>query len=148
MRNKTKKPKDKTVDPYGVKPAVDRVYVERLAAALKAAFPEVYPFPDQYTLFERILWQQVFSPVAVRYHELGIKRNDRIYEFALTRDRRNASAMEAALARGETHYEGKPIKGTPGQRYIERYDRGLVEEVMMDIGCLDKSLGEIVGCDD
>lgn len=59
----------------------------------------------------------------------GKTRDSRVIG-SLTRDRRNSNEMRAALARGDKTYDGKLIKGTADEPYVERFSRA---EVMAEI---------------
>lgn len=132
---------------------VDPIYVQRLADALKAEFPDVYPFPDQELLLERMLWAILFSPDVQHYQELGIRgkafsRSEKTF-YGIGRDRRNQKAMTEAKARGETHYQGLKMYGTKDQPHVMRFDTGRIKEVLLDIQMItdenpDK-LKEIIG---
>jgi hypothetical protein len=86
--------------------------VDKVAAALATAHPDLYPQPDQHILLDRILWARWLSPAA----KFRVGREDDWWGgrwiHACTRDRRNVSELKRLWQQGIREYEGKRIMGT------------------------------------
>jgi hypothetical protein len=115
---------------------VPRDIVNKVAAALATAHPDLYPQPDQHILLDRILWARWLSPAA----KFRIGREDDWWGgrwlHSCTRDRRNVGELKRLWQQGIREYEGKRIMGTADEPYTQRWERQHVEEVFLDIESL------------
>jgi hypothetical protein len=88
---------------------VPKEAIDKLSAALAAAYPDRYPFPDQHILLSRILWARYLSPQA----RFRAGREDQWFAGGWThsvgRDRRNQKELMRLVAMGLHQYQGKCI---------------------------------------
>jgi hypothetical protein len=109
--------------------------------ALCLTYPEHYGVrePEDFDLLlEKILWAAYLTPIA--WSRVG-KADDwnSGWIHMIARDRRNTKALKEAVARGETHYNGKRIFNRnsalrdDGEPYVMRWEEEEVTEVWTDI---------------
>ena len=120
--------------------------IDKLGAALVAAYPDRYPMPEQHILLRRILWARYFGPQA----RFRAGREDQWFAgewtHSIGRDRRGQKEMMRLVAAGIHEYQGKRIYAKTSEPYIERWSRMEVYEVWLDIDLLP-NLEEVIGVD-
>ncbi|MGC2528232.1 MAG: hypothetical protein WA639_10825 [Candidatus Acidiferrum sp.] len=109
--------------------------------ALCSTYPERYGVgePEDFDLLlERMLWAAFLSPQA--WARVGKEYDwNSGWIHAVGRDRRNTKAIKAAVAAGETHFQGKRIFNRnsalhdSGEPYVMRWTDEEVTEVWLDI---------------
>jgi len=128
---------------------ISPTYVEILATELKTNNPHRVPLECEKVLLERFIRALFFKPSTIRtiINGSGSLWHSHAWVHQARRYRTNQKAIKEALARGETHFNGKPI-GSPSEPCVYLCSRAEAWDLLREVTNLAEnlfSLGELLG---